>query len=78
MPWKKKLNIYLLAILLAAAFGGPVFSGPPKAGGVMPGFSLPVPGEIQYRQYLGLDDQPEFKLSEIKADVVIIQIFSMY
>jgi hypothetical protein len=63
---------------LATLGSGLVFSGPPTEGGILPDFYLPVPGEIQYQRYLGLDDQSKFKIPEIKTDVVIIQIFSMY
>lgn len=73
-----RVSILLFIFILTATITGTAFSGPPAAGGILPELYLPVPGEIQYRQYLGLDDKPEFKISEIKADVIIIQIFSMY
>ena len=79
MPWKNsRIIVFLMMILLAPLGRGLVFSGPPKEGGILPDFYLPVPGEIQYQRYLGLDDQSKFKIPEIKTDVVIIQIFSMY
>jgi hypothetical protein len=74
----KTISILLLIIFLVVAGKGTAFSGPPTAGGILPELYLPVPGEIRYRRYLGLNDKPEFKISEIKADVIIIQIFSMY
>ena len=67
-----------MVILLATVGRGLVFTGPPTVGGILPEFYLPVPGEIQYQRYLGLDDRSKFKIPEIQADVVIIQIFSMY
>jgi hypothetical protein len=79
MPWKNcRIIVILMVIFLATLGRGLVFSGPPTEGGILPDFYLPVPGEIQYKRYLGLDDQSMFKIPEIKTDVVIIQIFSMY
>ena len=73
-----KISIVLIIFLLNTTISGTALSGPPEAGGILPDFYLPVPGELRYRQYLGLDEKPEFMISEIKADVIIIQIFSMY
>jgi peroxiredoxin len=41
-------------------------------------FSLSVPDSADHRAYLGLNDSRTFTLDQIKADVVILQIFSMY
>jgi hypothetical protein len=68
----------LLLVILLFATAGAAFAEPPLEGGVLPDFSLPIPENEPYREYLGLDNKPEFKIAEIDADVVIIQIFSMY
>jgi len=78
MNWNKTLSIFLLVIFWVVAGNKQALSGPPSAGGVLPEFYLPVPKDYRLRQYLGLDEKPEFRISEIKADVIIIQIFSMY
>lgn len=42
-------------------------------------FTLPVPDTVQDREYLGLSDTLEtFSLGQIEADIVLIEIFSMY
>ena len=41
-------------------------------------FTLPVPENQTYRSYLGLTGQGSFYPWQIEADVVIIEIFSMY
>lgn len=41
-------------------------------------FTLPVPGDAVHKKYLGLLNDTPFSLGQIKADVVIIEIFSMY
>ncbi len=41
-------------------------------------FLLPMPDTEIHRQYLGLSSDKPFSLGQIKAQVVIIEIFSMY
>ncbi|EMS80653.1 peroxiredoxin family protein [Desulfotignum phosphitoxidans] len=41
-------------------------------------FSLPAPVSADHRAYLGLNHNRTFTLDQIKADIVILQIFSMY
>ena len=51
---------------------------PLAVGQELPEIRLPIPSDISHKQYLGLTGEGTFKLSEIKASVVIIEIFSMY
>jgi len=53
-------------------------SQPPVVGGVLPDFTLSVPGSDEHRKYLGVEGKDAFNIPEIRADVVIIEIFSMY
>jgi len=54
-------------------------SNPPGKGETMPSFSLAVPGNPVHRDYLGLSKGDNtFKIPEIKAAVIIIEVFSMY
>jgi len=39
---------------------------------------LPVPQDDQQHQYLGVTATDVFKIPQIKSEVVIIEIFSMY
>lgn len=55
-----------------------VAKSPPKKGEVLPEINLPVPKDQGHRNYLGLSGEGFFKISRIKAEVVIIEIFSMY
>ncbi len=41
-------------------------------------FSLPAPENPSHRSYLGLDTTGPFALNQIKAKILIIEIFSMY
>jgi len=49
-------------------------------GSIMPELTLITPESEQHRGYLGLTTKPgeTFKISEIEADLLIIELFSMY
>jgi len=51
---------------------------PPAKGAQLPNTDLPVPNDPAERLYLGLSGKGSFQIPEIKAKVVIIEIFSMY
>lgn len=50
----------------------------PKKGGTLSAIKLKVPEDPVHRSYLGLSGEGLFDISQIKAESVIIQIFSMY
>jgi peroxiredoxin len=50
----------------------------PSEGDVFPEITLPVPKQASDKAYLGIPDNDEFKISQIKAPIIIIEIFSMY
>jgi peroxiredoxin len=50
----------------------------PEKGSAFPAITLPVPENNTEKAYLGLSGQGMFTISQIKAGVVIIEIFSMY
>ncbi len=72
----------LVAVLMGVILVGVGFSSassqPPPVGGVLPDFSLSVPKNNDHQKYLGVVGKEAFTIPEIEADVVIIQIFSMY
>jgi peroxiredoxin len=51
---------------------------PPQPNGPLPDFKLTVPERATDRDYLGLTTTGSFTVAQIKAHVVIIEIFSMY
>lgn len=53
-------------------------NSPPAVGGVFPEIELLKPDGVSNLKYLGLSGGGLFKISQIKADVVIIEVFSMY
>ena len=51
---------------------------PPEKGGVLPAITLPIPKSPVEKSYLGLSGEGSFKIPQIKAKVVLVEIFSMY
>ncbi|UCD82821.1 MAG: hypothetical protein JSW26_15720 [Desulfobacterales bacterium] len=64
-------------LIFSAGFAGAA-SQPPAVGGKLPEFVLAVPQDTELRQYLGIGGKETFTIPEIKAEVVLIEIFSMY
>lgn len=50
----------------------------PSDGPGFPVFELPIPGSEGEKEYLGLSGTGTFKVGQIKARVVIIEVFSFY
>ena len=72
----KYLTAFVGIFLLTASFSR-ADSQPPAVGGVLPGFDLAVPKNVEHQKYLGVAGKT-FTIPEIKAEVVIVEIFSMY
>jgi peroxiredoxin len=50
----------------------------PRIGEPLPSITLPAPEDPAHQRYLGLSEGDAFSIPQIKAQVVIIEIFSMY
>lgn len=70
--------VALAIFLLVANHRGLAFNEPPAVGKSLPPFELPFPPETDAKSYLGLSGTGKFTIPQIKARVVIVQIFSMY
>lgn len=69
----------ILVILLAGLCSLSAFAAAERTAEQLPEFELPVPGEEVHRTYLGLDGSSgTFNVADIKADIVLIELFSMY
>jgi len=51
---------------------------PASAGDVLPIIELPVPQDGRLQEYLGVSGAGLFSVNQIKADIVIIKLFSVY
>jgi hypothetical protein len=69
------VGVLLLIALMSAATA---LAQSLQKGGQLPSIVLPIPKSAEERGYLGLSGSGTFKIPQIKADVVIIEIFSMY
>jgi peroxiredoxin len=65
-------------VFAAGVTSAPAASGPPAVGQDMPQVTLPAPKDPAGRAYLGLAGPGKFSIGQIKARVVIIEIYSMY
>ena len=77
----KKILMFLAAMtLLFSMLVFPTLAAnkPPEKGEVLPVMNLPAPKNPDERSYLGLSGSGLFKIPQIKAKVVIVEIFSMY
>ncbi len=76
----KKLRMIwtILTCLLIPSTLPATETAPPAAGGKLPDIRLTIPADPGYQAYLGIKGEGTFSLSQIKAPVVIVEIFSMY
>jgi hypothetical protein len=76
---KRLISLTTFAIyLLMAAHPVLAASRPPAQGETLPPFELAMPQDAGARTYLGLSNSGQFTIPQIKARVVIIEIFNMY
>jgi hypothetical protein len=66
------MGLFLAGTPAAAA------SQPPAVGGKLPDITLAAPPVTELQLYLGVNGKQTFAIPEIKAEVVLIEIFSMY
>jgi peroxiredoxin len=75
----KKLSIALAIVFSICSFSIFAFAQkPPQAGDNLPEMDLIKPADKTHLKYLGLSGSGTFAINQIKAEAVIIQIFSMY
>jgi len=68
----------ILTLFIATAISA-AENGPPKVGSSLPDIELPTLNNPADLKYLGLPAGGKFfKINQVKAKVVIIQIYSMY
>jgi thiol-disulfide isomerase/thioredoxin len=73
------LSLIAVGVSLVLVFHlAPAATAPPATGGQLPEINLAVPRDAGEKEYLGLSGDGLFKISQIKAEVVIVEIFSMY
>lgn len=75
----------LVSALIAALLCAGMFSPPglasdsvPQSGDRFPDLVIPAPELIEEARYLGLDGKVPFRASQLRAEVVVFEVFSMY
>jgi peroxiredoxin len=76
----KKSVFWGLMVLAAVSWTTTTATAKPtfQVGGALPAFKLTVPADKAHKEYLGLSGDGMFGVSQIDAEAVIIEIFSMY
>ena len=75
----KTIAVAIVWIIVAALPAPAMAAGtPPREGGLLPDIVLPVPDQPEQRDYLGLSTAGTFRIPDIRAGIVIIEVFSMY
>lgn len=69
--------LFLLAFLSSFPDARAFAQKTPSEGEIFPELTLPLPNKVDEREYLMVEEGP-FRLSQIKADVLIVEVFSMY
>ena len=77
---KASTTLYLIAVVVSLLFlEAQAFAfNTPQNGDALPDISIPVPHNKAERDYLGIKGGQFFQIPQIKARVVIVEIFSMY
>ena len=77
---KVSVSLAVVITILGMTFqpGSVAAESPPKVGALLPEIDLSIPKDPKQRNYLGLTGEGTFKIPQIKAQVVIVQVFSMY
>lgn len=71
------IALLVLGMILCGPAAG-LAAGPPTIGGQLPDFALGVPKDAAEKNYLGLSGSGAFKIPQIRAQAVVVEIFSMY
>ncbi len=77
---KRNLILFVLMtfLFLTASSSIQAADKPPQKGESLPAINLPIPKNPDEKGYLGLSGGGTFKIPQIKAKAVIVEIFSMY
>jgi peroxiredoxin len=81
---KRRVDGFLPALVFVTFFSFAAFCAaaeqPPQEGEAFPDLKFPTPQTKEHLAYLGMNSKvgPTFKLGQVKADVVIFEVFSMY
>jgi thiol-disulfide isomerase/thioredoxin len=70
-------GIFMMVLLITGPIAATA-AAPPAVGGVLPDIRLAAPKDSVEKNYLGLSGSGVFTIPQIRTNVVVIEIFSMY
>ena len=76
MTQQRLLGCLLALVLVFLA--GSAHADPLAVGSRLPEISLPMPEDQPILDYLGLSGKGTFQIPQIGAEIVVVEIFSMY
>ena len=71
-------GLMIWAAVLTVFWVSAVSAGPPPVGSLFPDVDIAVPQKWEERQYLGVEGLDAFKITRVRAEVVVVEVFSMY
>lgn len=81
---KQRLIIFILVVMGTSA-GFSIYGiasdeakNLPRAGDIIPEFTIPVPPNQTYRSYLNLDKGERFTPAEMNVQMLIIEVLNLY
>ncbi len=75
---KRFSSILAMMLIVASAATAVAASQPPQAGNSLPEMKLNKPADSAELKYLGLSGSGTFSVEDVKAQAIILQVFSMY
>ena len=77
----RRISVFLVILavcLILTIHPAVALNQPPAVGEALPPIQLVVPQDAAAKSYLGLSSSGQFTIPQIKAQAVIIEVFSMY
>lgn len=73
-------GLFVCIFIIQPIFANPALAEnkPPQVNSTLPEIILTVPKAPEHQKYIGLKGGSTFEIPEIKAEVVIVEIYSMY
>jgi peroxiredoxin len=72
------VGLLFILVLGLIPLGPAAAAAPPAKGEPFPAITFPIPKDGDEKNYLGLTGSGTFKITQVKAQAVLIEIFSMY
>jgi hypothetical protein len=72
------IAVYILSFILGSPLPGFCGDAPPQKGSQLPVLHLDAPATAKDRVYLGITDQKQFELAEVKTELIMLEVIGVY